>query len=74
MFVEVRLRTGDELGHALEAITARKRARVIHAARLYLASGAPAATGFRFDVAGVTFFDDGRAPEVDYVEDAFDVG
>jgi putative endonuclease len=73
VFVEVRSRTGDELGHALEAVTARKRGQVIRAARLYLASGVPAASGYRFDVVGVTFFDDGRAPVVDYVEDAFEV-
>ena len=74
VFVEVRSRTGDDLGHALEAVTARKRAQVIRAARLYLASGAPAASGSRFAVVGVTFFDDGREPRVDYVEDAFEVG
>ena len=74
VFVEVRSRTGDDLGHALEAVTARKRAQVIRAARLYLASGAPAASGYRFDVVGVTFSDEGRPPEVDYVENAFEVG
>jgi putative endonuclease len=74
VFVEVRSRTGVALGHALEAVTARKRAQVIRAARLYLAEETPAASGYRFDVVGVTFFDDGRGPEVDYVESAFEVG
>ena len=74
VFVEVRSRTGEELGHALEAVTARKRAQVIRAARLYLASETPSASGYRFDVVGVTFFDDGEETRVDYVENAFEVG
>ena len=36
VFVEVRARTGNELGHPLESITAQKRAHVIRSARLYL--------------------------------------
>ena len=45
VFVEVRSRTGEDRGHALEAITPQKRARVIRAARLYLDAEAPAAAG-----------------------------
>ena len=45
VFVEVRSRTGEDRGHALEAITPQKRARVIRAARLYLGEEKPAATG-----------------------------
>jgi putative endonuclease len=74
VFVEVRSRTGEERGHALETVTPRKRAQVIRSARLYLASETPAASGYRFDVVGVTFFDDGRTPEVSHVENAFEVG
>lgn len=74
VFVEVRSRTGDVHGHALEAITPQKRARVIRAARLYLDAETPAASGYRFDVVAVTFWDDGRAPEVVHVPNAFEVG
>ena len=74
VFVEVRSRTGEEHGHALEAITARKRARVVRAARLYLDAETPAADGFRFDVVGVTFWDDGRQPDVIHIPNAFEVG
>jgi putative endonuclease len=74
VFVEVRSRTGEERGHALESVTPRKRGQVIRAARLYLAHEAPAAAGYRFDVVGVTFFDDGRPPDVSYVPNAFEVG
>jgi putative endonuclease len=74
VFVEVRSRTGEERGHALEAITPQKRARVVRAARLYLDAEAPAAAGFRFDVVAVTFWDDGRQPEVVHIPNAFEVG
>lgn len=74
VFVEVRSRTGEERGHALEAITPQKRARVIRAARLYLDAETPAAGGFRFDVVAVTFWDDGRQPDVVHIPNAFEVG
>jgi putative endonuclease len=76
VFVEVRARTGEEHGHPLEAVGGRKRARVIRAARLYLASDdlrhAPGG-GFRFDVVGVLFPGDGSAPVLDHIANAFEV-
>jgi putative endonuclease len=74
VFVEVRSRTGGESGHPLEAITPRKRAQVIRAARAFLNEEPCEASGFRFDVIGVTFWSDSRAPTLDYVADAFVVG
>jgi putative endonuclease len=73
VFVEVRSRTGEESGDPLETLTARKRARVIRAARLYLDSGAPLAAAYRFDVVGVTFSTDGGEPVVVHIPDAFDL-
>lgn len=73
VFVEVRSRTGIEQGDPLESITARKRARVIRAARMFIDSETVPATGYRFDVVGVTFFDDGREPLLTYVPAAFEV-
>ena len=73
VFVEVRSRTGLEHGHPLETISARKRAQVIRAARLYLHEERVVASSFRFDVVGVTFHDDGRPPECVHIEDAFRV-
>jgi putative endonuclease len=73
VFVEVRSRTGVEYGHPLESVSARKRARVIRAARLYLDAEPVTASSFRFDVVGVTFHDDGREPECEHIEDAFRV-
>ena len=74
MFVEVRSRTGEAQGHPLETITAQKRARVIRAARLYLAAEAPSAAGYRFDVVAVTFREDDGPPEIVHVPNAFEVG
>ena len=74
VFVEVRSRTGEAQGHPLEAITAHKRARVIRAARLYLAAETPSAEAYRFDVVGVTFWEDGRPPEIVHIPNAFELG
>src|SRR4029079_10770442 len=63
VFVEVRSRTGEEHGHALETITPRKLSQGVRAARLYLDAETPAAGGFRFDVVAVTFWDDNRQPD-----------
>ncbi|MGH8709498.1 MAG: YraN family protein [Burkholderiales bacterium] len=48
VFAEVRLRRDDAFGGAAESITAAKRARLLAAARLYLAGRAQ--TACRFDV------------------------
>jgi len=74
VFVEVRSRTGEAHGHALEAITPHKRAQVIRAALHYLYAETPAAQGYRFDVVAVTFWDDGRTPDVIHIPNAFEVG
>jgi putative endonuclease len=75
VFVEVRSRTGEALGHPLEAITPAKQAQVIRAARLYLAEGegGPAA-GYRFDVVAVTFDPNGVSdPDLVHLPAAFEV-
>jgi putative endonuclease len=48
VFAEVRLRRDPRFGGAAESVTAAKRARILAAARLYLAGRA--ATPCRFDV------------------------
>jgi putative endonuclease len=74
VFVEVRSRTGTERGHPLETVDARKRARVLRAARMYIDEERPQAAVFRFDVVGVTFALDESPPELVHVEDAFQAG
>jgi putative endonuclease len=73
VFVEVRSRTGREFGDPLETVAGRKQARVVRAARLYLQEPHAPASGYRFDVVGVTFPEDGGAPECVHVVDAFRV-
>jgi putative endonuclease len=73
VFVEVRSRTGEEFGHPLESINPRKRGQIVRTARLYLDAEPTSATGFRFDVVGVTFFSDGREPDCVHIEDAFQI-
>ena len=74
VFVEVRSRTGADHGHALEAITPHKRAQVIRTARRYLDAETPGASGYRFDVVAITFWSDGRPPDVVHIPNAFEVG
>ena len=74
VFVEIRSRTGEEFGHPLESVNPRKRSQIVRGARLYLDQVPTAAKGYRFDVVGVTFFPDGREPEVLHIEDAFQLG
>jgi putative endonuclease len=74
VFVEVRSRTGEAHGHPLEAIHPRKQSRVVRAARFYLAAEHPTASAYRFDVVAVTFWEDGRPPDVVHVPNAFEVG
>jgi putative endonuclease len=75
VFCEVRSRTGESAGDPLETVDARKRARVIRAARLYLGQHDPPATptAYRFDVVAVTFFEDHRKPRIVHIPAAFEV-
>jgi len=74
VFVEVRSRTGRELGHPLESVTPAKQAQVIRAARLYLREILTHAKAYRFDVVGITFDPQGKEPpEIAYVPAAFEV-
>jgi putative endonuclease len=72
VFCEVRSRTGELTGDPLETVNRRKQARVIRAARIYLAEAPVAATAFRFDVVAMTFFDDGREPRLVHIPAAFE--
>ena len=73
VFVEVRSRTGQEHGHALETVTRAKRAQVVRAARLFLSEETPpGAREFRFDVVAVTFDEMGAVAERLHVPAAFD--
>ena len=65
VFAEVRMRSGGGFGGAAESVTAAKRARLVAAARLYLAGKTE--TACRFDV----FVVDGAPAQVQWIRDAF---
>ena len=69
-FVEVRLRSGHSHGDAAESVDARKRRRLILAARTLLSRGnLPRHASLRFDVVAI---DSGtRPPGVRLIRDAF---
>jgi putative endonuclease len=74
VFCEVRSRTGEAAGDPLEMVGARKQARVIRTARLFLADDlAPGGvTAYRFDVVAVTFLEDGTATRIVHIPGAFE--
>jgi len=69
VFVEVRRRRSGEPGLAAASVTARKRSRVVRAARLWLSRHPrEAARPVRFDVVAV----EGEPPSVEWIRGAFD--
>jgi putative endonuclease len=73
VFVEVRSRSGDRFGSALESVDGRKRARLTRAALAYAVRHRRSEARMRFDVIGVEWRGDGEA-RVDHVENAFAAG
>jgi putative endonuclease len=69
-FVEVRAREAGALVGPLESVTARKRRRIIRAARWYLAAHPDPAQTMRFDVVAVDWHSGG--PAIELVRGAFD--
>lgn len=66
VFAEVRLRKGTRFGGAAESIDARKRARIVAAARHFLAGKPEQAC--RFDVVLLDSLD---PPRIEWIRDAF---
>lgn len=66
VFVEVRQRRSARFGSAVESIDARKRRRLIHAARHYLARQRPTPPA-RFDVLAL------QGRQIDWIKNAFEV-
>lgn len=71
VFVEVKGRSGINYGKPLEAVDARKRARLTRAAGAYLADMGTEPL-CRFDVVGVAFGD--GPPRIKHLRDAFRPG
>jgi putative endonuclease len=72
IFVEVRTRTTDRFGAPEETVTARKQARVVRAARDFLARWRGPERGARFDVISVV--DEEAGARLVHLPGAFDAG
>lgn len=68
VFVEVKRRRDSVLGTPAEAVTVRKRRRVVRAARRWLAAHPSRGRSVRFDVVAIV----GHPPEVTWIKGAFD--
>ena len=68
VFVEVKWRRNDALGSPAEAVTPRKRARVIRASRRWLAENPKRRGAVRFDVVAIR----AEPPLVEWIKGAFD--
>ena len=65
VFIEVRARSSQAFGGAAESITARKRSRLLAAARFYMAGAAPL-PACRFDAVLI-----GPGDKLEWLRDAF---
>ena len=70
VFVEVKTRTSREFGSGLDAITPRKRHKLVRVAQFYLSANGLLDTPARIDVVAVDL--SGRKPAVELVRGAFD--
>lgn len=68
VFVEVKWRRNDDRGSPAEAVTPRKRQRVLRAARRWLAANPRPGAAVRFDVVAIR----AEPPQVDWIRGAFD--
>jgi putative endonuclease len=69
VFVEVKERSGDSHGTAVESVTAEKRRRIVRAARIYAATHGLSEAAIRFDVVAIDWGPDG--PRLRHDEGAF---
>ncbi len=69
VYVEVKERTSSSHGTAIEAVTATKRRRILHAARLFAAREGLSEAPARFDVVAIDWGED--APRIRHEKGAF---
>lgn len=70
VFVEVKARTSDRFGHAVEAVGSRKQRKLMMLANHYLKTVKGPLPPVRFDV--VTVHLNGGTPKVEHFKDAFE--
>jgi putative endonuclease len=69
--VEVKSRTGTGFGHPVDAVTPRKRRRLVRLAARYLAAAGLDDAVVRFDAVAVHLTRDGRVRSIEHFVDAF---
>jgi putative endonuclease len=70
VFVEVKTRANESFGPSESAITTAKKARMLRAARYFLATNNIEDRPFRFDVVTIVLGEKGR-PQIRHYENAF---
>jgi putative endonuclease len=71
VFVEVKTRQTQEFGPPQYAVTAAKRGQISKVALSYIRDKKMVDQSCRFDVIGITFQSESHKPEIDHIENAF---
>ena len=71
VFIEVKTRTSDAFGPPHLTVHRKKQRQIVRAAQWYLAEQRRPDVACRFDVLAVTLPQDGGAPRIEWVKDAF---
>lgn len=72
VFIEIKTRSGDELGSATSAVTTRKQKQIIKTAINYLSESNCYDIACRFDVLGITILP-GTHPVFELIQGAFEL-
>ena len=70
-FIEVKARTTDDFGKAIEAVSTTKQRRLAKVALFYLRKNNLEDVGVRFDVVAIDF--DEEDPKIEIIKNAFEV-
>jgi putative endonuclease len=73
IFVEVKTRAKGGMSSPADGVTMEKRRRLARAAAEYLSRHKLWSRPCRFDLVLVAFTDDGKEPEIEHIENAFEV-
>ena len=71
VFVEVKTRQTHEFGSPQSSVTATKRGQISRVALFYVRNKKLVDQSCRFDVIGITFSSGSRKPEIEHIENAF---
>lgn len=72
-FIEVKSRSSDKFGKAIEAVDHKKKTRITRAALWYLQSKHLTESPCRFDVVAIQYPEDRHPPEIQWIQSAFEM-